>query len=292
RPLTPVITWADTRSAPDALALRRRLDQRALHARTGAPLHPAFFPAKLRWLARTHPEVRARAVTWCGFGEHLLAVLTGTLRSSLSMASGTGLLDQSRGAWDAGALEAAGIAPDTLPPIDDTPLRGLRGRWAARWPALAQVPWLPARGDGACSNVGSDCWGPDRVALNVGTSAALRVVLPAAAASATATPWGLWRHRGGGARRARADRAAVPRGRAQPRLAPRRARRRGRTHARHGRPPDRAGLPGRGGVPPGRDLRPPAAPGRGRSPGGGLGGRARPLPDVGPDHHRRPGRAD
>ncbi len=200
RPLTPVITWADTRSAPDALALRRRLDQRALHARTGAPLHPAFFPAKLRWLARTRPEVRARAVTWCGFGEHLLAVLTGTLRSSLSMASGTGLLDQSRGAWDAGALEAAGIAPDTLPPIDDTPLRGLRGRWAARWPALAQVPWLPARGDGACSNVGSDCWGPDRVALNVGTSAALRVVLPAAAASATATPWGLWRYRVDGAR--------------------------------------------------------------------------------------------
>src|SRR4029078_7047101 len=39
------------------------------------------------------------------------------------------------------------------------------------------------------------CWGPDRVALNVGTSAALRVVLPAAAASSTPTPWGLWRYR-------------------------------------------------------------------------------------------------
>jgi len=195
RPLTPVITWADTRSAPDALALRRRLDERALHARTGAPLHSAFFPAKLRWLARTRPEVTARAVTWCGFGEHLLAVLTGTLRVSLSMASGTGLLDQARGEWDAGALEAAGIAATALPPIDDAPLSGLHGRWAARWPALARVPWLPARGDGACSNVGSDCWGPDRVALNVGTSAALRVVLPTAAASSTPTPWGLWRYR-------------------------------------------------------------------------------------------------
>ena len=195
RPLTPVITWADTRSAPDALALRRRLDERALHARTGAPLHAAFFPAKACWLARTRPEVVARAVTWCGFGEHLLALLTGTLRASLSMASGTGLLDQARGEWDAGALEAAGIAADTLPPIDDAPLLGLRGRWAARWPALARVPWLPARGDGACSNVGSDCWGPDRVALNVGTSAALRVVLPAATASGTPTPWGLWRYR-------------------------------------------------------------------------------------------------
>ena len=195
RPLTPVITWADTRSAPDALALRRAHDERALHARTGAPLHSAFFPAKLRWLARTRPEVMARAHTWCGFGEHLLAVLTGTLRASLSMASGTGLLDQARGDWDAGALEVAGVAATTLPPIDDAPLSGLRGRWAARWPTLARVPWLPARGDGACSNVGSDCWGPARVALNVGTSAALRVVLPAATASRTVTPWGLWRYR-------------------------------------------------------------------------------------------------
>ena len=104
-------------------------------------------------------------------------------------------LDQARGEWDAGALEAAGIAATALPPIDDAPLSGLHGRWAARWPALARVPWLPARGDGACSNVGSDCWGPDRVALNVGTSAALRVVLPTAAASSTPTPWGLWRYR-------------------------------------------------------------------------------------------------
>jgi gluconokinase len=195
RPLTPVITWADTRSAPDALALRRARDERALHARTGAPLHSTFFPAKLRWLARTRPEVAACAATWCGFGEHLLAVLTGTLRASLSMASGTGLLDQARGDWDAGALEAAGIAARALPPIDDGHLSGLRGRWAARWPALARVPWLPAYGDGACSNVGSDCWGPERVALNVGTSAALRVVLPVATAAGAPTPRGLWRYR-------------------------------------------------------------------------------------------------
>ena len=194
RPLTPVITWADTRSAVDARALRRAHDERALHARTGAPLHSAFFPAKLRWLARTRPEVAARAATWCGFGEHLLAVLTGTLRASRSMASGTGLLDQARGDWDAGALEAAGIAASALPPIDDGRLSGLRGRWAARWPALARVPWLPAYGDGACSNAGSDCWGPERIALNVGTSAALRVVLPVAAAGSP-TPWGLWRYR-------------------------------------------------------------------------------------------------
>src|SRR5262245_51816398 len=49
-PLTGVLTWADTRSAPDALALRRELDEPAVHARTGAPLHSTFFPAKIRWV--------------------------------------------------------------------------------------------------------------------------------------------------------------------------------------------------------------------------------------------------
>jgi gluconokinase len=195
RPLTPVFTWADTRSAAAALALRRELDERAIHARTGAPLHSAFFPAKLRWLRRARPEVFRRAATWCGFGEYLQAQLTGALSASLSMASGTGLLDQGRGRWDETMMEAAGIAASTLPRIDDTATPGLRAPWASRWPALARVPWHPARGDGACSNVGSDCWGPGRIALNVGTSAALRVVLPEPLGPHAATPWGLWRYR-------------------------------------------------------------------------------------------------
>src|SRR5258705_843450 len=195
RPLTPVITWADTRAAAAALALRREHDERAIHARTGAPLHSAFFPAKLRWLRRARPEVFRRTATWCGFGEYLQAQLTGALSASLSMASGTGVLDQARGRWDEALMEAAGIAASTLPRIDDTAAPGLRAPWATRWPALARVPWHPARGDGACSNVGSDCWGPGRIALNVGTSAALRVVLPEPLGPHAATPWGLWRYR-------------------------------------------------------------------------------------------------
>jgi gluconokinase len=200
RPLTPVITWADTRSAAAAEALRRAHDERRLHRRTGAPLHPAFFPAKLRWLRETRPDAFAHAATWCGFGEYLHARLTGRLAASLSMASGTGLLDQHTGGWDAEALAVAGITGAQLPPIDDTPGSGLLAPHAARWPALARVPWHPARGDGACSNVGSDCWGPGRIALNLGTSAALRVVLPGPPGPHPGTPWGLWRYRIDGAR--------------------------------------------------------------------------------------------
>jgi gluconokinase len=195
RPLTPVITWADTRSAAAARELRRAHDERRVHARTGAPLHSAFFPAKLRWLRSSRPELFAPGVTWCGFGEFLLARLTGGLAASLSMASGTGLLDQTRGAWDDAMLAAAGIPASVLPPIDDAPRPGLVAPWAGRWPALARIPWYPAHGDGACSNVGSGCAEPGRIALNVGTSAALRLVLPERLGPHATTPWGLWRYR-------------------------------------------------------------------------------------------------
>ena len=154
-------------------------------------MHSTFYPAKLTWMREARPDVFARVKTWCGFAEYLLLRLTGRLRASVSMASGTGLLDQRTGAWDTAMLDACGIGPGRLPPIDDAPLIGLAPEWRARWPALAEAPWLPAAGDGACSNLGTDCSGPDRIALNVGTSAALRLVTPAP----EAVPWGLWHYR-------------------------------------------------------------------------------------------------
>ena len=38
------------------------------------------------------------------------------------------------------------------------------------------MPWFPALGDGACDNIGSGCLTPDRFALMVGTSGAMRAV--------------------------------------------------------------------------------------------------------------------
>jgi gluconokinase len=56
---------------------------------------------------------------------------------------------------------------------------------------LRGVPWYPAVGDGAASNVGSDCVDPSRIALNVGTSAAI----PTGDRETGPAPIGLWRYR-------------------------------------------------------------------------------------------------
>lgn len=193
RPLTPIYMWGDTRSAPDAALLREALDAGALHARTGCLLHSSYWPAKLRWLVRERPEERARVARWGSFGEFLELRLFGEAATSLSMASATGLLDQDTMAWDPVALAAAELEERRLFPLCDRRQgrRGLRPEWARRWPALRGAVWFPAVGDGAASNVGSGCTDPTRMALSLGTSAALRV----ATTAPEPPPRGLWRYR-------------------------------------------------------------------------------------------------
>ena len=112
---------------------------------------------------------------WVSPGEYVHRRLLGDAAASVSMASGTGLFDQHACEWD-GELAAELGVEDKLPAIDDAPREGLTGDWAERWPALANVPWFPAWGDGATSNVGAGCVTKDRAALMIGTSGALRVL--------------------------------------------------------------------------------------------------------------------
>jgi gluconokinase len=151
RPLSPVLTWRDLAGEPPAL------DPDAYHARTGCFLHPSFWPAKL---------IGLEADRYVSFGDYLLLRLTGELCTSASTASGTGIFDPNRLAWDAETLAAVGIDEAQLPPVSDDAI-------GSTWPVL---------GDGACSNVGVGCVDRGRAAVMVGTSAAARVVYAAPSA--------------------------------------------------------------------------------------------------------------
>jgi len=194
RPLTPVYTWADTRSRNAAAQLRASLDERAIHARTGCVFHPSYWPAKITWLAQTQPDTWKEATLLLSFGEYLLRELFGEAACSFSMASGTGLFDQNELTWDQPLLDTLHLDAERLAPLcdRDAGLTGLRHAYAQRWPALQRIPWYPALGDGACSNIGSGCLTPERLAIMVGTSGAMRAALPTEHID---IPWGLWCYR-------------------------------------------------------------------------------------------------
>ena len=176
---TPVYTYADTRAEPDAVFLRSQLNEPDVHNRTGCRLHTSYLPARFLWLARTRPKVFYRTKHWITIGEYIFQRLFGRTKVSYSVASWSGLLDGHRLTWDEPLLEFLPIDKDQLSALTDAdqPLIGLRGEFAHRWPYLRDTPWFPAIGDGAASNMGTGCISSRRVALSLGTSAALRVMM-------------------------------------------------------------------------------------------------------------------
>lgn len=198
RPLTPAFTYADTRSGPATDELRAELQAAGLldilHQETGAPIHSAYAPAQLRRLAQEDPALLKRVHRWQTLPSHLLACWQGRPWQAVSSceAGWTGLLDRRRLDWHSELLARLPLEPDQLPPVHDytQSTAGLTPAYAARWPELQDTPFFLAVGDGAAANIGSQCLGPERVALTVGTSGAMRVVLPRD--EARPVPPGLW----------------------------------------------------------------------------------------------------
>ncbi|MDE3181671.1 MAG: carbohydrate kinase, partial [Acidobacteriota bacterium] len=177
-PVTPVLHPFDTRAAAAAAELGRRVDGAAQHSRTGCVLHASYLPAKLLWLSTANPQAFNSARQWMSFGEFLYLRLFGRSMASTSMVSGSGLWDQNRNDYDDEILSVLPINRAQLAPPGemDQPLRSLKLEFSSLWPGFDGIPWFPAWGDGACSNIGCDCHSPDRFALMVGTSGALRAV--------------------------------------------------------------------------------------------------------------------
>lgn len=179
-PLTPIYTWADSRCREDAARLREDLSEREVHGRTGCMLRSSFWPAKLRWLHRTDRTRFRRVRYWVSPAEWVQWRIAGKPHCAFGMATGTGLFDPSKLDWDGGMLEACHFEAGRMLTPGDEP-----GQWRG-------VPWYPAIGDGAASNLGS---GADRAglgAINVGTSAALRIMKEGPVARA---PFGLFAYR-------------------------------------------------------------------------------------------------
>jgi gluconokinase len=192
--VTPLYNWSDTRSAPDARALGERLGVDWIHERCGVVPHASYYPAKILWLRRTDPALASKVSRWVSIGEYLYSKIFGRMACSVSMASGTGLFNPNRNDWDDEMLAAVGVGRDQLSPLADEreDFNEMRPEFAERWPALRNAKWLPAIGDGAASNIGSGCFIRNLIAINIGTSGAMRVCWPADHVN---IPKGLWCYR-------------------------------------------------------------------------------------------------
>jgi gluconokinase len=178
QPTTPIYTWADGRGADQRQGLAARLDPAAYHERTGCYLHTSYWTLRLAWLAAHDEATFRRTRQWTSLGEYILGRLFDEQRISTSVAAWSGLLNRFTLDWDAPTLAALDLTPERLPTLSAEPFGTLKDEWAARWPALRGAIWALPIGDGVASNLGTGCTTPDHVAVALGTSGAVRIIMP------------------------------------------------------------------------------------------------------------------
>ncbi|WP_354701561.1 gluconokinase [Paraconexibacter sp. AEG42_29] len=176
-PVTPLITWADTRAA--ATATRIAVDHPSLHRRTGTPVHPMSPLVKLAHLHEHDAATVARVHRWVGIKELVVERLTGTWLVDASVASATGLVALGRQEYDAEALSVAGVDASALSPVAAVtaqagPVTAAGCSWSGV-PAGAVV--VLGAGDGPLANLGAGATRPGVAAVSIGTSGALRVTV-------------------------------------------------------------------------------------------------------------------
>ncbi len=195
QPTTKVYGWADTRSRKYVGILRGKLDETKIHNRTGAHFHSSFWTAKLLWLREEFPKIFDQTDKWFSFSDYVALKLFDEARTSVSMASATGIFDIRRNDWDEELLKFLKVKREKLPVITgkDSDTFQLNQTYQKRWERLKNAEWFPAIGDGAANNIGAGCVQKSKAALMVGTSGAMRVAFRGDAPERI--PDGLWCYR-------------------------------------------------------------------------------------------------
>jgi gluconokinase len=178
-PIGPLVTWMDRRSAPVAERWRADGTANELYTRTGAPVHPMLPSCKLRWFAENDPSYIANAARFVSIKELIVFRWTGEWLIDWGMASGTGLFDFRAHDWSAAALDAARIGADKLSTLapPSTLRRNLQPAIARELGLDARTAIVLASSDGALANLGVGAVTPGELALTLGTSGAIRVVV-------------------------------------------------------------------------------------------------------------------
>ena len=161
----------------------------------------AYAAPQLLRICHEMPEVISKVKTWTTLSSWFLAKWTNSsnVPISYSEASWTGLLNVRNLSWDDAIMSyLPQIDKKTLPPlcdIDDAVIGSLSQEMRHKWPDLKETKIMLAIGDGAAANLGSGCFNYRNVALTIGTTAAVRVVVSEKELQGKRIPKGLWAYR-------------------------------------------------------------------------------------------------
>lgn len=192
-PITPLLTWIDSRAADVSSRLTERYNIVDLYQRTGARLqHPMYALGKLLWVKQHEPGLFESAAKWVAIKDFVLMRLTGTLACDVTVASSQALLNIHSRRWDDLILdEVIGLSADCLPePVPCMQvIGGLLPEYASLTGLRSNTPFIAGSGDGPLANLGCGVVSSASLSSTVGTSGAIRALLDAPRLDPAQSTW-------------------------------------------------------------------------------------------------------
>ncbi|WP_420151761.1 gluconokinase [Spirosoma sp.] len=177
-PMGNAILWSDNRAEAEATALRTTQADlgKAIYKETGTPLHPMIPLCKLAWMRENDPRLLRRTAHFGSIKEFLWHKLTGEFEVDFSIATATGLFNESKREWSEKAMEYAGVRSDQLSvPVPTTYQRAYQPTPETKKIGLDKdVSLVIGASDGCLANLGAGAIKPRTATLTIGTSGAIR----------------------------------------------------------------------------------------------------------------------
>jgi gluconokinase len=178
--LTPLITWADTRSEKIAARLRKSDTAVSFYEATGTPIHSMSPLSKILWFRENEPAIFAQASKFISIKEFIWHRLFNTFEIDYSIASATGIFDIRHRKWYEPALKLCNIDNSKLSLPVHTSFS--RSNTYSQVASALQIPvntvFCIGSSDGCLANLGSGAVKPGVAAVTIGTSGALRIASP------------------------------------------------------------------------------------------------------------------
>jgi len=154
-PTTRALLWRDNRAWREAQELQAALGGE-LESVTGRRASAEFAAARLRFLARSSPDVLSRTRWLLSLKDYLVLKLTGRACTDPASASYTQLFDVRQRRWSPAIAAECGIPPHVLPAVcPSTALAGRVNRGAAALTGLVRGTPVPAGcPDGSAGGLG------------------------------------------------------------------------------------------------------------------------------------------
>ncbi len=170
--LRPALIWADQRTAEECRFLNATVGAERLVELTANPALTNFTLTKLLWVRSHEPEIWRKFHSFLLPKDYVRLRLTGVRATDMADASGTLLLDVAHRRWSYEMLDAAGLRPDCLPALHESPVIVSEvTEAAARSTGLkAGTPVIAGAGDQAAGATGMGIVRAGDVSATIGTS--------------------------------------------------------------------------------------------------------------------------